>query len=131
VIEGYQAECALCRLAADNEVLTRVYYQDDLFIITECKVCGVPMAALRAHRARFQEVESEILRKLFQELTAQNNGLINPASPVWALLKPRQVSDASSAFNWVIDWQQRQIPDHAHCHLRPCAFPGTRQWERL
>ncbi|MFH0766380.1 MAG: hypothetical protein V2A61_08170 [Calditrichota bacterium] len=112
-------------------MLTRLHYQDDLFIVTECSVCGVPMAVLRAHHPKFQPQEQELLRKLFQNMITQNNGLINPTSPTWVLLRPRRAIDPSSAFDWVIDWAQRKIPDHAHCHLRPCAFPGTRYWELL
>ena len=108
MIEGYRAECPLCRLAQDREILTRLVAEDDLIIVVDCLLCQVPMAVLKAHRAQFTEEEKEHIRHLLRlnRFKRQFNGE-------------------------VIDWEQRRIPDHAHCHLRPCPFPGTKQWEKI
>ena len=102
MIEGYHPECPLCRLAQDREILTRLVAEDNLIIVVDCLLCQVPMAVLKAHRAQFTEEEKGDIRQLMRQFNGE-----------------------------VIDWEQRRIPDHAHCHLRPYPFPGTKQWEKI
>lgn len=137
MIEGYDRSCPLCRLTQDRELLTRLHWEDEDIIVIDCLVCRVPMAVLKAHRDYFTAAEKERVRALLGELldssplpgdeddsadclTADERRLLR-LLPDWLY---------NERINWVIDWEQRQIPDHPHCHLRPFPFPGTRMWER-
>ena len=103
-VENYTEDCPLCRLTNDREILTKLHYEDDVLTVVDCQVCCVPMAVLKAHRAEFSKDDKEHVRSVFLSLSPHGG---------------------------VIDWEQRQIPDHAHCHLRPQPFPGTSHWEKL
>lgn len=104
MIYGYTQACQLCRLSNDREIITLLHYEDDMLIIVDCLICKVPMAVLKAHRSGFTSAEKDHVRKTLTR---------------WA------------TSGCVIDWEQRNIPDHAHCHLRPYPFPGTNLWEVL
>lgn len=127
--EGYRESCSLCRLTRDGEILTRLVFEDAMVVVTDCLICGVPMAVLRVHRHSFSPDERNHIRALFRRLTfGRNIYQIAPQAPVGRLFGPGW---NEGDVEWVIDWEQRQIPDHAHCHLRPTAFPGTKLWEKL
>lgn len=103
-IDNYYRDCPLCRLTNDGETLTDLHHEDDILTVVDCLVCRVPMAVLKAHRAGFSSDEQDHVRSVFRSLSPHGG---------------------------TIDWEQRQIPDHAHCHLRPHPFPGTSHWEQL
>ena len=120
--------CPLCRLTNDGEILTRRVAEDDLLLIVDCQVCRVPMAVLKTHRAIFTEEEQEHIRGVFRDLLATTPiPLTEDAYRFW---KSVLMTDSDELI-WVIDWEQRRIPDHAHCHLRPRPFPGTTKWEKI
>ena len=100
--EPHDPSCQLCRLVYEREILTRLVHEDDIIIVVDCLVCNVPMPVLKAHRASFSVSEKEHIRNILREIGGG-----------------------------VIDWEQRKIHDHAHCHHRPAHFPGTRHWEEL
>ena len=103
MIEHYSSDCPLCRLAQDREILTRLVTEDELLIVVDCLICQTPMAVLKAHRPNFTEDEVAHVKNVFRQLSREG----------------------------VIDWEQRRIPDHAHCHLRQRPFPGTKNWEKF
>lgn len=131
MIEGYQTNCPLCRLTQDREILTRVVYEDDLIMVVDCQTCRVPMAVLKAHRASFSESEKERVRRFFNDLLAADPVPLAESTDLTRLFGGELLMNDPASAPWVIDWEQRKIPDHAHCHLRPKAFPGTRHWERV
>lgn len=138
MIEGYSADCPLCRLANDGEVLTKLHYEDDLIIVVDCLICGTPMAVAKAHRDYFLPEEVEALRTGFLDLlAAQKGGFADLISPSHRLLsfpplkEKLKVVMNDPSHRGFIDWEQRQIPNHPHCHLRPLPFPGTNRWEPL
>ena len=104
MIECYTVECPLCRLANDRDLLTILHIENNMIIVVDCLECRVPMAVLKAHRSSFSDVEKDHIRAVFHRLSTDGG---------------------------IIDWEQRKIPDHAHCHLRPHPFPGTQHWEKL
>ena len=138
MIHGYGSNCPLCRLVQDGEVLTRLHNEDAELIVVDCLVCHVPMAVLKVHRSYFEPEEKDMIRTLFRNML---NDLVTAATGDEAAdcltpdelrlfrLLPDWVYDGR--INWEIDWEQRQIPDHPHCHLRPFPFPNTNQWEVL
>ena len=90
------------------------------------------MAVLKVHRDYFVPDEQDIIRKYFINLISEN---FAPASDegdgLACLRKVLPEWDYSGNVRWVIDWEQRQIPKHPHCHLRPFPFPNTLRWEEL
>jgi len=131
MIEGYTQDCPLCRLVQDREIKTRLIFEDDLIIVVDCIVCRVPMAVLKAHRASFSDIAKDRLRKYFRRLLHDNPIPLAKDTILSKLYGGEYLVNNPSKTPWVIDWEQRQIPNHAHCHLRPMAFPGTGQWERI
>lgn len=136
--QGYKRTCPLCRLAHDGEILTRVYFEDNQLIIVDCVVCRVPMAVLKTHRQYFEQHEQDLVRRKFRELLADWNRTpgedavaegLTPDEIAFQRLFPER--NKPDQIHWVIDWEQRQIPDHPHCHLRPFPFPKTERWETL
>ncbi|MBM3329062.1 MAG: hypothetical protein FJY67_06255 [Calditrichaeota bacterium] len=119
----YDPNCPLCRLARDGEVLTPLHYEDEQLIVVDCLVCRTPMAVLKAHQSAFNPTDRESAKRILGQLLS--NG-IEVTIPV----KFRRFHGDADPL-WIIDWEQRQIPDHPHCHLRPWPFPGTSQWEPL
>ncbi len=129
--EGYRPDCALCRLVQDGELLTRLVYEDDRIIVVDCLVCRVPMAVLKTHRASFVEEEKAHIRRYFRELLASNPIPLDRCTDLSRLYGGETLLVHPASACWVIDWEQRRIPDHAHCHLRPRGFPNTCQWETV
>ncbi len=129
MIEAYTPDCPLCRLVEDREILTSVIFEDERILVTYCVICRVPMAVLKAHRDGFTTSERDHVRRRFRDLLSENPLPIDDADPA-NILERYQVGGGERP-DWVIDWEQRRIPYHAHCHLRPGSFPGTRRWERL
>lgn len=132
MIANYSPGCALCRFVNDGEVLTEILFENDLLSVTYCVICSVPMAVLKGHRSSFSRSEKSHVRRLFRELLRSNplplerkfEKRLKARKIEFDLSNPREIA-------WVIDWEQRKIPDHAHCHLRPFEFEGTNQWEKL
>jgi hypothetical protein len=120
MIPGYRQTCQLCRLAQDNEILTRLLHNDERFIVVDCLVCGIPMAVLKEHKPKFDDNEKKIIRNFFRNLLSTHK--FEEIAPGFEPLRK---------IKWVIDWEQRKIPDHPHCHLRPYPFHNTTQWEPL
>jgi len=138
MIDGYDRTCQLCRLAEDGEVLTRLHYENERLIVVDCLVCRVPMAVLKAHRKHFDPNEKEAVRLLFRQMLSNltrvhdeddsSDYLTEDELRLFRLLPDWYYQ---GYIQWVIDWEQRQIPDHPHCHLRPFPFPNTSQWEEV
>lgn len=100
----HSSHCQLCGLTVNRQIITPLHHEDELIMVVDCLVCHTPMAVLKKHRAAFSQSERQHILDYFRTIAA-------PGS--------------------VIDWEQRKIPDHAHCHLRPKPFPGTDGWEYL
>ena len=138
--DDYHQHCRLCRLTHDREIITPLHYEDEELIVVDCFVCRVPMAVLKCHRAHFtndekahtREVLKQLLNKAASLLPLDSGEVVSNLTPSERLLR-RMFPDWQYAgpIEWVIDWEQRQIPDHPHCHLRPFPFPGTELWESL
>ncbi len=88
--------CDLCRLHHLRELKSPLHHENDRYIVVDCIICCTPMVVKKAHEPSFSPEEK-------QEVAALLIFLFGTAG--------------------VIDWEQRKIPDHAHCHLRPKAFP--------
>ena len=131
MIEDYDPSCPLCRLANDREILSRVVFEDDFMIVVDCIVCRTPMAVLKAHRPSFTPAERDRVRLFFRSLLASEPLPFAEDTDLNQVYGGAELLANPNAAEWVIDWEQRQIPDHAHCHLRPKHFPGTKRWERL
>lgn len=139
MIHGYRSDCPLCRLTQDREVLTPVHFETPSIIIVDCLVCRVPMAVLKSHQPNFHPDQQQMVRLLMADLLKRAASKLspNPDEAAALTLNERLVRSMfpqwhySGPIEWVIDWEQRQIPDHPHCHLRPFPFPGTDKWERL
>lgn len=116
-------ECPLCRLVHQREILTPLYYEDERFIVVDCIICRTPMLVLKAHHKDFSEEERVLVRQVFRQLVVQLE------EPI--LINPIYSHLMSQEMRWIIDWEQRRIPDHPHCHLRPFPFPASRHWEYL
>jgi hypothetical protein len=138
--KDYHQQCQLCRLACDREIMTPLHYEDEEFIVIDCLVCRVPMAVLKSHRASFTLEEKERVRLVLQNLLGAAADLLphDESDVITHLTRGERLLRRmfpewhySGPIQWVIDWEQRQIPDHPHCHLRPFPFPGTRMWESL
>lgn len=128
---GWSGDCPLCRLARDREIFTRLIYEDELVIVVDCLVCRVPMAVLKTHRREYTEGERRAVRGMFRELVGRGVPLLTADARSWLHWHNLPLPEGTEAIRWVIDWEQRRIPEHAHCHLRPLPFPGTTHWESL
>jgi hypothetical protein len=139
MIEGYTHRCPLCRLVEDGEVLTQIRFEDELLLVTDCVVCRTPMAVAKAHRPHFKLEEKALIRAYYRMLLASSSSASSSSSDLSAFLTRSEIAlrvvcpewDYAGRITWVIDWEQRQIPDHPHCHLRPFPFPGTTMWEEV
>ena len=131
MIIGYTEDCPLCCLVQDREIRTELLVEDNIVLVTYCIVCRVPMAVLKTHRPDFTEDEIEHIRGIFLDLTKDGAIPIDRSVPMDRIAGGAFLSKNTGAIPWVIDFQQRKIPDHAHCHLRPHHFPGTKDWEKL
>lgn len=125
-------DCPLCKLVYENDVLTEVIQKTDKFILTYCVICRVPMAVLKEHRPSFTQQEKASIRAIFKNLLKKNQEPIFEPDNLEGIYGSEQFQpDFDGTIGWVIDWEQRKIPEHAHCHLRPKPFPDTSQWEKL
>ena len=97
-MSNFSEHCDLCKLYIERNIVTTLHYEDERYIIVDCLICRTPMAVKKAHEASFDSNAKREVAKLFITLFGSSG---------------------------VIDWEQRRIPDHAHCHLRPKAFPNT------
>ena len=131
MIKKYNPDCPLCRLVFDSEILTRLVYEDEKIIVTDCIVCHIPMAVLKLHRSRFLDNEKDHVRKYFRKLIMENQVPLAENTDLLSIYGGDVLIANPKKTPWVIDWEQRQIPDHAHCHLRPRSFPKTEYWESL
>ncbi len=119
---NFQSDCPLCRLVQYREIKTRLVLENNLFIVVDCLICQTPMLVLKSHRQAFNDREKAIIRQLLGEIADSISEAVIPTH--FAHLH-------QGAPLWVIDWEQRRIPDHAHCHLRPFPFPNTDNWEKV
>ena len=127
----HRSNCPLCRLTEEREILTRLVHEDNLLLVVDCLICQVPMVVLKVHRTSFSKTERIHVREVIQKLFANHP---NPLTLESAVLWQRRgflSADMTSPTGWVIDWEQRRIHNHAHCHLRPGPFPGTAGWEKV
>ena len=131
MIKKYIPECPLCRLVYDREILTRLIFEDEKIIVTDCVVCKIPMAVLKLHRSNFLDNEKDHVRKYFRQLIESNPVPLAEDTDLLDIYGGDVLVANPTKALWVIDWEQRQILDHAHCHLRPRAFPDTKYWEPL
>lgn len=131
MIIDYTSDCPLCRLVQDREIRTELLFENEIVLVTYCIICRVPMAVLKAHRPGFTSDETEQVRSVFLDMTKDNAIPIDRRVPLDRVAGGAFLKENTEPVSWIIDFQQRKIPDHAHCHLRPHPFPGTRDWESL
>ena len=81
-------DCALCQIEKNKN---KVLYEDKNFIVVECWSCKVPMLVLKEHRIEFSAFEKRSIQRIFYGILALKG---------------------------TIDYKMRQIPGHAHAHLR-------------
>ncbi len=81
--------CQLC----DREVRNPTIYEDDLYWVTTCITCGVPLIVLKRHTTSMNPAELARLPQIVGVL-------------------------ADIGVTGDLDCTMRQIPDHFHCHLR-------------
>ena len=84
--------CDLCTL----QIKTKVYYENDYFIILDCTGCSIPMAVWKEHTMDIPEPDQYIMEAVLQETA--------------------DMFYEGKAFH--IDKVQRTIFDHLHCHAR-------------
>lgn len=92
------SDCELCELVFTRNIYTKLHYEDETFLIVDCNTCFTPMVVLKNHRKSFKGKERLIIVKILLQLFGPTG---------------------------FIDWKQRNIPDHAHCHLRKKPFPNS------
>ena len=92
-------DCDLCEAAR----LTPWFFEDDLCWVAECEFCAVPMVVWRTH----DSVPPEAVK---QELHARLASVVA----------------AHFGFEFWIDDNMRNIPDHYHAHARPRGGNGSR-----
>jgi len=86
---NYTARCPLCRLCHDGEIVTTLYYEDDLIIIVACAKCKIPMVVIKRHDANTTSAEKQRINQVVQKR--------------WPGAKLR--------------CEPRAIKDHFHCHV--------------
>jgi len=89
------AECELCKLVNQRNIVTVKHYEDSQFIMVDCKTCHTPMLVSKHHAADIDDIDKEMAYHLFY--------------------KHAQRVDISK---WYVDYEMRSIKDHWHCHLR-------------
>jgi len=60
--------CELCRLYENREIVTRLYHEDDVCIVINCKVHNVPILVLKRHTAFPTQEELSHLKKIALKL---------------------------------------------------------------
>ncbi len=78
-----------CPLCPPLEHKTRWYYEDDFFIVCDCKKCNVPMIVLKRHDTELILSEPKRLIELLERFAEGKR----------------------------IRFKRRSIPDHWHMHL--------------
>ena len=84
--------CELCLL----EIRTRIYYENDFFIILDCKDCKVPMSVWKEHIMEIPEPDEYVMKSLLLEAGETIFGING----------------------FYIDKAQKKIPNHLHWHAR-------------
>jgi len=79
-------KCDLC----DLKKKTLWYYEDEYFIVCDCKKCRVPMIVLKRHDTELTPYESQRLLKLLTKFAERKR----------------------------VSFVRRSIPDHWHMHIR-------------
>lgn len=95
---NYMENCDLCNLIAGN-VITKKYYENDNWIIVDCKSCKVPMLVSKVHTS-YTHLTLIDLEELFRGYKGDK----------WFI--PVNHSD------YYVDCRMRKIPEHFHCHYR-------------
>ncbi len=131
MIKDYDKDCPLCRLVEDREIKSRLVHEDDTIMVVDCIVCRVPMAVLKEHRSDFSPEEEQYVRDFFRDLIKNHPIPLEDDVNLEEMWGGEYLVNDPATTPWVIDWEQRKIPAHAHCHLRPKAFPKTEHWEKL
>jgi len=88
-------ECPLCEVAQGKNIITRVYYNDEEWVMLDCKVCFVPMLIYKHHVLEIEEVDKDMAYNLFFKYAQR----ANPAE-------------------WYVDYNIKTVKNHWHCHLR-------------
>ena len=82
-------ECELCELAK-GKIITKLWYQDNLMIIVDCKTCvGTPLVVFKGHKEPTLDERMRMIDKA-RELFPDKR----------------------------FDFQRRAVPDHYHFHMR-------------
>lgn len=90
VVAEYMEGCALCRLAAGRDRVTRVWYEDEVCVVVDCRTCGVPMVVVKRHVEVAGCRESAHMVRVAKRLFPGGH----------------------------IDFRKRSIPGHDHFHVR-------------
>jgi len=45
-----KSKCELCRIYENREIHTKIYYEDQDWIILDCKTCHIPMIVYKEHK---------------------------------------------------------------------------------
>ena len=90
--------CCLCRLV-EGDVTTRKYYEDDEWIIVDCKTCKVPMLVSKVHASytHFTLIDLELMFRKYK-------------GNKWFI--PVNHGD------YYVDCRMKAVPAHFHCHYR-------------
>jgi len=91
VVYGYMS-CDLCKL----NIRTKVYHENDHFIVLDCKGCSIPMIVWKEHTMDIPEPDMYVMGAYLKEVGDVFFG----------------------EGNFYIDKRQRTIPDHLHWHTR-------------
>lgn len=100
-------------------------------IVTDCMICKTPMAVLKSHHSGFSEELKNHVRIVFRNILSENPIPLAAKTDLSTIYGGEELHDNPNKINWIIDWEQRKIPDHAHCHLRIKPFPNMENWEEL
>jgi len=60
--------CPLCRLYEKREIITRLYYEDDVCIVVDCSTHHVPIIVLKRHAKTPKPEELKHMRKIAEKL---------------------------------------------------------------
>ena len=89
------------------------------------------MAVLNRHHSNFKSEQRQEIRKAFKAILNDQLNPLPASVDLYRLYGGEVLAERPETVPWVIDWEQRKISDHAHCHLRPSAFPNTSHWELI
>ena len=88
------SKCPLCQLAAGKAKTDKIYYEDNIWIMVDCRSCHIPMLVHKKH-VPYIHTALEDLEKLF----------VTYVTGV----------DHSKRF---VDCRMRALPAHFHAHYR-------------